>query len=140
MSVFVGAFVSRSRYPGCLVKYTGLWRICRFEDTAGCMMLCSSGKVADIESTTPDVFDGCPSRFICINISEVQDDLFQIAMARKDVAQELEPLPQPRLVPLLFPQRHGPFPTMRRCPLRIEISYLHLHHHLHKNVRTQGTL
>lgn len=47
-------------------------------------MLCSSGKVADIESTTPDVFDGCPSRFICINISEVQDDLFQIAMARKD--------------------------------------------------------
>lgn len=27
-------------------------------------------------------------------------------MARKDVAQELEPLPQSRLVPLLFPQRH----------------------------------
>lgn len=49
-----------------------------------------------------------PAAFIRINISEVQDDLFQIGMARKDVAQELEPLPQPRLVPLLFPQRHGP--------------------------------
>lgn len=63
MSVFVGAFLFRSRYPGCLVKYTGLWRIGRFEGTAGCMMLCSSGQVADIESTTPDVFDGFPSRF-----------------------------------------------------------------------------